>query len=150
MTSQQLREKYISENRSALQQDYENAPDDLKKAMRITLGIMPFMVKSFDDACEMLGVDNKNILPYKNPKSLKRKKANAIVKVNIIAQVLNDTDGYKPDWDVPANAENIYLPYFAENRECGHWFPMPHFKSIEAATHFGNAFGDLCHEIIMM
>ncbi|MCF0070243.1 hypothetical protein LZD49_07150 [Dyadobacter sp. CY261] len=65
-------------------------------------------IKTFEDACEALGLDSQLEIPYPHPASDRQKGINAAAKLFIIAEALNE--GWKPnweDWD-----EYKYYPWF--------------------------------------
>jgi hypothetical protein len=75
-------------------------------------------VKSFEEACEKLGLKSVEELPFADPKNQDQKAVNAAAKIFIIAKALNE--GWAPnwsDWD-----EYKYYPWFdmsPEKREEG-------------------------------
>ena len=65
-------------------------------------------VKSYEDACEVKGVDPVENLPYKEPVNTDQKAINAFAKITTIIQVLNE--GWQPDWN--NDDEYKYYPWF--------------------------------------
>jgi hypothetical protein len=65
-------------------------------------------VKSFEDACQVLGVQPSEVLPFAEPKNQDQVAVNAFAKITTIAKALNE--GWTPDWD--NWDQNKYYPWF--------------------------------------
>ncbi|MGB4775721.1 MAG: hypothetical protein WBP45_11140 [Daejeonella sp.] len=67
-------------------------------------------IKTYEDACQVEGVDPVKSLPYPSPQSDDEKAINGVAKMFRIGRVLNE--GWQPDW----NNDNEYKYYS--------WFDM--------------------------
>ncbi|MBX7204175.1 MAG: hypothetical protein K1X81_02010 [Bacteroidia bacterium] len=110
------------------------------------------MVKTFEDACAIRGVNPNDVLPYASPVNKEQKAINAIAKISFIRSVLNE--GWQPDWT--NNSEYKYYPFFDMTAGSGlSYFDYDHslsysdvgsrlcFKSAELARYAGSQFADI-------
>ena len=79
----------------------------LKKAINEPKDIIE-MIQSYEDACEVIGEDPIESLPFKNPKNARQEAANAFHMLDIISEAL--LEGKKLDW-TDSNVKKLY-PYF--------------------------------------
>lgn len=115
-------------------------------------------IKSFEDACEQLGVNPEEVIAFKEPKFGFQKAANSAAKLTVIAEALNE--GWVPDWD--DHNQWKYYPWF---RMAGSGFAFTDFvractysddgsrlvfKSAELAEYAGNQFSDIYHEFMVI
>ncbi|MGE8528473.1 hypothetical protein [Chryseobacterium rhizosphaerae] len=118
-------------------------------------------VKSFEDACQILGIEPNipqvEMLPENHQKAII-----AHYKLVIIAQALNE--GWKPNWD--DDDEYKYYPWFDMEGSSsgsgfsylgyGHWYSDSYFgsrlcfKSRELARYIGETFVDLYREYFVL
>jgi hypothetical protein len=99
-------------------QAYFNADDAMKKVLVNLFGEeilsqkITDRVKTFEDACEVLGVAPEDVLPNS-------KKTNtavtAVAKLLVITEVLNE--GWKPNWQ--DSDEYKYMPWFEDKTGVG-------------------------------
>lgn len=117
-------------------------------------------VKSFEDACQVLGISTD----VPEVKGLPRKHQKAIVanyKLIIIAEALNE--GWKPNWH--DSDEYKYYPWFDMSNPAGVGYSHTHsaasyphatfgsrlcFKNRELAIYFGQTFTDLFNESLLL
>jgi hypothetical protein len=116
-------------------------------------------IKTFSQACKILKLDPKKVLPVVKGMPLRMQKAQlAYAKLVIITQALNE--GWEPNWD--DSNEWKYWPWFYMNKP-GFRFHGSHFvitdsyssggsrlcfKSEELASYAGRQFLDLYREFI--
>lgn len=81
-------------------------------------------IKSFEDACQALGIDSVKALPYTTPEGSEQIAINAFAKTIIIAKALNE--GWTPNWD--DSSQRKYYPWF--------------WMELEAAGGSGFSYGD--------
>jgi hypothetical protein len=109
-------------------------------------------VKTYEDACAVLGIDPQERLPFEDPGSKDNAAINAYAKLFIIAQALNQ--GWKPDWS--NSNEYKWYPYFDMQAGAGlsyydfvGWDSFSGvgsrlcFKSRELAEYAGKQFTDI-------
>lgn len=65
-------------------------------------------VKTYEDACRILGLHSYSELPYEDPKTKDQEAINAYAKIFIIARALNE--GWVPDWK--NSSQYKYYPWF--------------------------------------
>lgn len=117
-------------------------------------------VKSFEDACQVLGISTN----VPEVKGLPRKHQKAIIanyKLIVIAEALNE--GWKPNWQ--DSDEYKYYPWFDMSNPAGVGysytlytasFPSAHFgsrlclKNRELAIYFGQTFTDLFNDSLLL
>ena len=93
---------------------YKQADDCGKKILRTLFGEKIFnekiqdRVKTFEDACEIKNVDPNTILPYQMPSNSFEKGINAMAKLMIIAEVLQE--GWEADYT--NRNQYKYYPWF--------------------------------------
>lgn len=68
-------------------------------------------VKNFENILEILGKDEEDVIPWKNPKTKTKKSQNALARIQCITEVYNE--GIELDW----NNTNQYkwAPYFRKS-----------------------------------
>lgn len=118
-------------------------------------------VKSFEDACQILGIETKvpevSLLPKNHQKAII-----AHYKLVIIAEALNE--GWKPNWD--DDDEYKYYPWFDmegsssgsgfSSGDCDYWHSDSFvgsrlcFKSRELAKYIGETFVELYKEYFLV
>ncbi len=93
---------------------YPKASAPQKKVLEDVFGKSAFapkitdQVKTFEDACNVLGIDSKKALPYTKATTTDQKGLNAAAKLFIIARALNQ--GWKPNWN--DGGEYKWYPWF--------------------------------------
>lgn len=68
-------------------------------------------IKSFKDILKISGKKLSEVVPFNKPKGENQVKINALAKIMLIEEVLNE--GWKPDWKDPNQYK--YYPYFIFN-----------------------------------
>ena len=92
---------------------YNKADDKAKKLLANLFGEKVFSqkitdrVKTYEDACEVLGIDPDDSLPGETD-SQDNEALLAVAKLFVIARALNE--GWKPDWT--KSSETKYYPWF--------------------------------------
>lgn len=117
-------------------------------------------VKSFEDACQVLGISTN----VPEVKGLPRKHQKAIIanyKLIIIAEALNE--GWKPNWQ--DSDEYKYYPWFDMSNPAGVGYSLTHYtasitdasigsrlclKNRELAIYFGQTFTDLFNDSLLL
>lgn len=117
-------------------------------------------VKSFEDACQVLGISTN----VPEVKGLPRKHQKAIIanyKLIVIAEALNE--GWKPNWQ--DSDEYKYYPWFDMSNPAGVGCSFTHFtasytladigsrlclKNRELAIYFGQTFTDLFNDSLLL
>lgn len=117
-------------------------------------------VKSFEDACQVLGISTN----VPEVKGLPRKHQKAIIanyKLIVIAEALNE--GWKPNWQ--DSDEYKYYPWFDMSNPAGVGFSSTHYtasytsatfgsrlclKNRELAIYFGQTFTDLFNDSLLL
>jgi hypothetical protein len=90
-------------------------------------------VKTFEDACEVKGVDPVSILPYKAPANSFEKGLNAMAKMMVIAEVLQE--GWQADF---GNSNQYkYYPWY-EYKGAGFGFSITYYGSTRTGTTVGS------------
>ena len=152
LVEQQVEDE-ISVPNSLIEQAYNEADADVKKMLKEHFNLDVFQsikdkVKTWDDVLKVSGKTEDEIFPYKNPSSLLQKKLNAIAKVSLIADVLNQ------DWKADfTKSDYKYYPYF--ERKISGWVfcdyisdsyisfcssGVAYFKSSNLANYAGKTF----------
>lgn len=117
-------------------------------------------VKSFEDACQVLGISTN----VPEVKGLPRKHQKAIIanyKLIVIAEALNE--GWKPNWQ--DSDEYKYYPWFDMSNPAGVGYSHTHYtasntaagvgsrlclKNRELAIYFGQTFTDLFNDSLLL
>lgn len=117
-------------------------------------------VKSFEDACQVLGISTN----VPEVKGLPRKHQKAIIanyKLIVIAEALNE--GWKPNWQ--DSDEYKYYPWFDMSNPAGVGFSITYYaasysaasvgsrlclKNRELAIYFGQTFTDLFNDSLLL
>lgn len=117
-------------------------------------------VKSFEDACQVLGISTN----VPEVKGLPRKHQKAIIanyKLIVIAEALNE--GWKPNWQ--DSDEYKYYPWFDMSNPAGVGYSYTHYaaslttanfgsrlclKNRELAIYFGQTFTDLFNDSLLL
>ena len=121
-------------------------------------------VKSFEDACAVLGIAPESVIPYANPKDQEEVATNAYRKLATIAKALNE--GWQPNWN--DHNEWKYQPWFeveaSEEKPAGSGFSVTGydiwctdtivcsrlcFKSAELALYAGKQFADIYKDYLL-
>lgn len=151
----------------AVKQAFKNAGKDGKQVLNDLFGKQVSLydniterVKSFEDACQVLGISTN----VPDVKGLPRKHQKAIVanyKLIIIAEALNE--GWKPNWQ--DSDEYKYYPWFYMTNPAGVGFSLTNvtatyaaaavssrlcFRNSELAIYFGQQFTDLHNESMLL
>jgi hypothetical protein len=95
-------------------------------------------VKSFEDACEVLGYDAQKILPFPQSENNDQEAANAFIKLTTIARALNE--GWVPEWT--NHGQTKYYPWF-EHPASGVGFSYSYYGTSYAGTGLGSR---LCYK----
>ena len=116
-------------------------------------------VKTFEDACEVLGIDPDAQLPY-DPTNKFELAMNAFAKLNFIVKALNE--GWEPDWK--NSNQYKYYPWFKAN-ESGFGFSLTYcdlwrtltavgsrlcFKTSDLAIYAGKQFEAIYNEFLTL
>src|SRR6187402_1946169 len=104
-------------------------------------------IKNFQDVLDLAGVEEEDILPYKKATTRNQKRLNALAKIQLVEEVLNE--GWVADF---SNSDYKYYPYFEKKAGSG-WvcncyvnlssFSIAvaiYFKTSELATFAGKTF----------
>ena len=149
-------------NKSKLIQAYSNGNEAAQELLAELFGkeIVPpkitDRIKTFEDACEALGINPEDVLP--NSK-IERLEVTAVSKLFIIAEALNE--GWKPDWR--DSNQNKYMPWFEDKSGLGlsfigvgNWNTITNigsrlcFKSRELAEYAGKQFEDIYKQFLII
>jgi hypothetical protein len=159
--------KNLNITAEAVKQAFKNAGKDGKQVLTDLFGKQVSLydniterVKSFEDACQVLGISTN----APDVKGLPRKHQRAIVanyKLIIIAEALNE--GWKPNWQ--DSDEYKYYPWFDMTNPAGVGCSNTYnaasyanasigsrlcFKNRELAIYFGQQFTDLHNESMLL
>lgn len=159
--------KNLNITAEAVKQAFKNAGKDGKQVLTDLFGKQVSLydniterVKSFEDACQVLGISTN----VPDVKGLPRKHQKAIVanyKLIIIAEALNE--GWKPNWQ--DSDEYKYYPWFDMTNPAGVGYSVTTnaaasananigsrlcFKTRELAIYFGQQFTDLHNESMLL
>lgn len=121
-------------------------------------------VKSFEDACAVLGIAPESVIPYANPKDQEEVATNAYRKLTTIAKALNE--GWQPNWN--DHDEWKHQPWFeveaSEEKPAGSGFSFTRyaycrtdtlvgsrlcFKSSALALYAGKQFADIYKDYLL-
>ena len=95
-------------------------------------------VKSFEDACAVLGIAPESVIPYANPKDQEEVATNAYRKLTTIAKALNE--GWQPNWN--DHDEWKYQPWFeveaSEEKPAGSGFSITDYGGWRTTTYVGS------------
>ena len=144
---------------------YQDAPAQLKKILEDTFGkkeLLPLKiedkVKTFEDACKILGVSSKlpdvSTFPVENQKHF-------IAQHKIITIIKALNEGWKPNWS--NSSEDKYYPYFYQSPSgfgfsgayCDFWNASTSvgsrlcLKTEKLALYVGKQFEDIYKDIIL-
>lgn len=120
---------------------YPTASAEMKAIFEETYGKKTFFqkitdrVKTFNDACEVLGVDSGTTISMSSTDPIisnEMKAAQAFIKLTIIAKALNE--GWTPDWE--NTDEYKYWPYF--KMKSGFGFSGTYYAYWGTLTHVGS------------
>jgi hypothetical protein len=115
-----------------------------------------YKVKTWEDLLKIAGKDSNQVLPYRNARSKNEISQNALAKVQLISEVLNQ--GWTPDWN--NHNEYKYYPYFEKTKSgwvvcsyvnglrIAYYAAGMYFKSSELALFAGNTFLDIYKELL--
>lgn len=94
---------------------YNEGCSDVKKVLTNLFGKEVFTpanimdrVKSFEDACGILGLHSYSEIPFEDPQTKDQEAVNAYAKLFIIAKALNE--GWVPDWN--NSSQTKFYPWF--------------------------------------
>lgn len=90
-------------------------------------------VKTFEDACEELGLDADTVLPYPNPSNNKQEAARAFAMLDIISEAL--AEGVVLNWE--DDTQKKWYPWF-NNYESGSGF---RFDESDCSWAYTNSIG---------
>ncbi len=148
-------EKAKAKKELAELQERVNALNSIINAPENTMEV----IKSYEDACEFLGEDPKD-LPFKNPTTSDQEAINANWMMWRITKALNDS--WEPNWD--DSNEVKYYPRFDmrsagvgfSHSVCDGWHSTTAvgshlcFKSIELAEYAGKQFVDIYKKFMVL
>lgn len=145
--------KTLQINSTKAKKLYKNASDEFKQMLIDTFGIEFFSdkitdkIKTFEDACEELGISNDSCKPIFDEEESEDEIA--YKKLKVIVRALNE--GWEPDWDNDNQAK--WYPYFKlasgfgfSSSGYGRWHSFTDcgsrlcLKSEELANYAGNQF----------
>lgn len=118
-------------------QAYKEADDKQKKLLEKYFNInlpksISSRIKSFDDILDILGLEEEDVLPWKNPKNKNKKSQNALAKIQCITEVYNE--GTILDW--ANHSQYKWAPYFRKGSPGGwafdyvcSWTDLAHLPS---------------------
>ncbi|QTE37520.1 hypothetical protein J3L18_00180 [Mucilaginibacter gossypii] len=93
-------------------------------------------IKTYEDACKVLGIDAKEDLPYANPDNGKQTFLNAVAKIETFAKAINLEDN-GDEW-IPGTYTSTYIPYFDLDVPSGFGFSYSDYVTWDAATSVGS------------
>lgn len=144
---------------------YQNADQPGKQLLKDLFGSKVLAdrmeaVKTFEDACEVLGIDPCSSLPSVDHLSVDGRSIMAYAKLTIIARALND--GWKPDWS--DYNQYKYVPWFESRGSASglasydfdDWCSITDvgsrlcYKTADLARYAGKQFEDLYNEFIIL
>lgn len=109
-------------------------------------------IKTWEDICEYKNIDEDDVLPFKKPKNKLQRHLNAVVKINLLSEVLNE--GVIMDFNNRSQAK--YYPYFEKTASgwvvgSGNFYFVYlavlgscfYFKDSETALYAGKQFLDI-------
>jgi len=102
--------KYVELPNDLIERGYNEANSKQKELIKKYFKINIFdlnSIKSFDDILKISGKTLEDILIYKSPKTAKEVRLNALSKIELIKEVVNQ--GWVEDWN---NNEYKYYPWF--------------------------------------
>ncbi len=100
---------------------FPGAPESFKSVLKDHFGdkvadSVIDRVKTFEDACNELGIDPQIAIPFKVPSSSFHRGVNAVAKLFIITEALNEC-AWQPDW---TNADEYkYAVWYEGNKNTG-------------------------------
>ena len=103
--------KYVELPNDLIEKGYNEANSKQKELIKKYFKINIFnlnSIKSFDDILKISGKTLEDILIYKSPKTAKEVRLNALSKIELIKEVVNQ--GWVEDWN--NNNEYKYYPWF--------------------------------------
>ena len=106
-------------------------------------------IKTFDDVLEAANLTLNEVIPWKNAKTKRQKFQNAVAKIQLIAEVLNE--GWKAKFGI---GQNNYYPWFEKKASIGWVYytyrygsdvsgaggVVAYFKNAELAKYAGTQF----------
>lgn len=92
------------------------------------------LVKSYEDACKILGKDTYRGIPYDKPMNSTERGINAVSKLIIIIEALNE--GWEPNWN--DYNEYKYYPWFEYNNQSGFGFSNTGYDTTHTYTTVGS------------
>lgn len=134
----------------------EDSKKKLEKALSRPADVRD-RVKTFADACKELGLDVEGEIPWIEPCNDRHRGTNAMSKLQIIAEALNES--WKPDWD--DSNQYKWFPYFRPGSgfcfsrtgydytyTCAAVGSRLCFKTEELAEYAGKQFEELYKELL--
>ena len=144
---------------------YPSAQPDMKAALEDTFGKKFFSTKiidrvqSFEDACREKGCDPLTVLPYRSPSNDFEKALNALAKIWIIIEVINE--GWKAE--LSNTSQSKYYPWFEQKpgfglsySVCACWYTTTccgvrfALATAEKAVYVGKQFIDIYQEFSIL
>lgn len=118
------------------------------------------LVKTFEEACQVEGIEPDSVLPYKIPGSADQESINAYAKLIVIIRVLND--GWLPDWN--SFDQYKYYPWFETDDsgfglsyyDCDLWYTSTNagsrlcFSNRDLAKYAGKQFIDIYTKFMLI
>ncbi len=155
--------KNIEINEQQAKELYKSANAEIQKKLELAFGSAAFItdanqkVKTFEDACDVLGISSISSKAFAFLPDLNRKAIIAYYKLTIIAKALNGD--WVADWE---NAgQHKYYPYFAfvpgvgfRFYGCGLWVTRTGvgsrlcYRTPELAKYAGTQFEELYNELL--
>ena len=151
LAEQQLNDEIVVPN-TLIEQGYIEADAPIKTMLKKFFDLEVFQsikdkIKTWEDVLKAANTTETDVLPYLNPKTKLQKKLNAIAKITLIAEVLNQ--GWIADFTIE---DYKYYPYF-ERKKSGWVFVsyldnrcslcvsgVAYYKSSDLATYAGQTF----------
>ncbi len=118
---------------------YKTASKEFKTVLENTFGKEYFLedittkIKNFNDILKISGKTLKEILPYKTPKNKQQRSLNALVKIQLITEVLNQ----ETILDFLNTNQYKYLPWFKKVVGSGWVVHSYHSYSVASDAGFG-------------
>ena len=129
---------FFKENEKDITRDYKSGSISERNEIKILLGDafdITKIVKTFEDACDILYIEKKDLkefIPFENPKNDFQEAQNAFAKLQIIIKSINE--GWKPNWN-DSNEYKCY-PYF--NMAGGFAFVDTRYFYVNTGTFVGS------------
>jgi len=92
-------------------------------------------IKTFEDACTALGIDHDQALPYPLPTSSFQRGINAVAKLFIIIEALNE-EAWQPDWTNVSQYK--WYPWYEGNKSTASGLSFRGADNWNASTFVGS------------